>query len=157
MQVRKIELARATWGAALLIAPQQVLERVHHLEVDSAALRVARILGARHIAQAVLSGLDPSPEVLAMGVWVDGAHAASAVGLAGADRHRARAGVTDAAVAAVWAAIGYRDLAGAHATSPQHDRRRDMLARAVLGIAPGGGRLRRMATRARARGGGNRA
>lgn len=155
MQVRKIELARAGWGAALLIAPQQVLERVHHLEVDTAALRIARVLGARQLAQAVLSGLDPSPEVLAMGVWVDSAHAASAVGLAVADRDRARAGLTDAAVAALWAAIGYRGLAQAGATSPQHDRRRDLLARAVLAIVPGGGRLRRMSDRARARGGGN--
>lgn len=40
-----------------------------------ASLIVARILGARRLTQAALSDVGPSPEVLAMGVWVDCAHA----------------------------------------------------------------------------------
>ncbi|MBE7189140.1 MAG: hypothetical protein INR67_12710 [Jatrophihabitans endophyticus] len=136
--VRAIEVGRGLWGAALLVAPRTVLENVHHLEVDHKSLVIARILGARHITQAALSGIRPSPEVLAMGVWVDVVHALSAVGLAAADRSRARAGLTDAAVASVWAGAGYRDLRGDGPTAPAHDRRRDALARFVLGIAPGG-------------------
>lgn len=152
--IRRIELVRGAWGAALLLAPRPVLQHVHHLRVDRPSLAVARVLGARQLAQAVLSGVDPSPEVLAMGVWVDGVHALTAVGLACADRHRARGGLTDAAVAAMWAVIGYRDLQTTGATRSSHQRRRDELARVVLGLVPGGKRLlsRCAAVRTRAAG-----
>jgi len=137
-QSRSIELARAGWGVALLAAPRQVMETVHRIEVDTKSVVIARILGARHLTQATLSGLRPSPEVLAMGVWVDGVHALTALGLAAVDRSRARAGLTDTVVAAIWAGAGYRDLAQRTATPPWHQRRRDRLARSVLGVVPGG-------------------
>lgn len=144
------ELWRAGWGAALLLAPRPILTRVHHVHVDATAIAVARILGARQLAQALLSGVRPSPEVLAMGVWVDGAHAASAVALAAADPGRARAALTDAAVAGVWAAAGARDLRRGTAGPPGHDRHRDRLARRVLRLVPGGQALLRRADRDRA-------
>ena len=50
----------------MLFAPQVVLNRVHHVEVDTESVLVARVLGARHLTQAALSGINPSPEVLAM-------------------------------------------------------------------------------------------
>ena len=140
---RKIELVRAAWGAALLVAPRQVMQNVHHVPVDTKSVVIARILGARQLTQAALSGVRPSPDVLAMGVWVDAVHALTALGLACVDRSRARAGLTDTAVAALWAATGYHDLRGATPTPPSHDRRRDRLARIVLGNAPGGGVLLR--------------
>jgi hypothetical protein len=135
---RVIELGRAAWGAALLTAPRPVMSQVHHLQTDTKSLVTARILGGRHLAQAALSGIQPTPEVLAMGVWVDSVHALSAVGLALADGSRARAGLTDAAVAAAWAILGYRDLNKPRGTQPGHDRRRNQLACDVLRIAPGG-------------------
>lgn len=138
---RKIELVRAAWGAALLVAPRPVMQNVHHVRVDTKSVVVARILGARQVAQAALSGVRPSPEVLAMGVWVDAVHALTALGLAGLDRSRARAGLTDSAVAAIWAGAGYRDLRRAGATPPSHQRRRDQLALLVLRVVPGGRRL----------------
>lgn len=141
--VRRIEIARAAWGAALLLAPRTVLEQIHHLQVDGTSLLLARILGVRHLGQAFLSGVDPSPEVLAMGVWVDAAHATSALALAAVDRARARGGLTDAGVAGVWAAAGYHDLNSGAVPSPRHDRRRDTMARWVLGIVPGGSMLMR--------------
>ncbi len=140
---RKVELVRAGWGAALLFAPQQVMTNVHHVKVDTKGVVIARILGARQLTQATLSGLRPSPEVLAMGVWVDAVHAMTALGLAVVDRSRARAGLTDTAVAGLWAGAGYRDLAGASATPPEHQHLRDRLARIVLGVVPGGGLLLR--------------
>lgn len=147
--LRAIELGRAAWGAALLAAPGPVLGRVHHLQIDTKSLVTARILGGRHLAQAALSGIEPTPEVLAMGVWVDSVHALSAVALAVADRSRARAGLADATIAAVWAAFGYRDLNKAVATPPQHDQRRNQLARSILRLAPGGKFLLRQARAAR--------
>ncbi|KDE98132.1 hypothetical protein Y900_004025 [Mycolicibacterium aromaticivorans JS19b1 = JCM 16368] len=135
---RSIELTRAGWGLALLVAPRAVMETVHRIEVDTKSVVVARILGARHLTQALLSGWRPSPEVLAMGVWVDAVHAMTAVGLAAVDRSRARAGLTDAAAATVWAGAGYHDLSQRSATPPSHQRVRDRLARIVLGVVPGG-------------------
>lgn len=151
MTLRPIELLRATWGAALLLAPRFMLERVNHVQVDTKSLVVARILGARQLTQAVLSGVSPSPEVLAMGVWVDAVHSATALALAGIDHDRARAGLTDAAVAGVWGGLGYRDLRTGSVPSPVHERRRDQLARWALGWLPGGTPLLAAARQARHR------
>lgn len=130
----------------MLVAPRQVMGAVG-VGVDSRSVAIGRILGARHLTQAVLSGVRPSPEVLAMGVWVDTVHAITALGFAAADRARARAGLTDTAVAGLWAGAGYRDLLQTQATLPSHQRVRDRLARLVLGIAPGGRfLLRRVST-----------
>ena len=52
-----------------------------------------------------------------------------------------RAGLTDTAIAGMWAILGYRDLASAQPTPPAHQRRRDQLARIVLGAVPVGARL----------------
>lgn len=129
----------------MLAAPSATLGTIHGLQVDTKSTAIARVLGARQLTQAGLSGIDPSPEILAMGVWVDIAHAATAFGLAVADRSRARVGITDGLVALTWAGIGYRDLAQSKAAPPVHDRRRDKLARTVLRLAPGGGPLLRIA------------
>ncbi len=137
MKIRPIELIRAGWGAVLLAAPGDVLEHIHGVRVDRKALVVTRILGARHLTQALLSGVDPGPEVLAAGVWVDTVHSATALGRAGVDRRRARGGVTDAVVAASWAAMGWRHLRAGKART-DGVRGRDRLARAVVGALPGG-------------------
>ena len=149
MKIRAIEVVRATWGVALLVAPRSVLTRVHHLTVDRRAVLIARILGARHLTQASLSGANPSPEVLATGVWVDTVHSLTAVGLAVVDRSRARAGLTDAVIAAVWAAFGWRDLHTGRVPRRSHEHRRDQLARIVLPRLPGGQPLAQEAERRR--------
>ncbi|MGI9155119.1 MAG: hypothetical protein ACR2FG_00540 [Marmoricola sp.] len=149
--VRGIELVRGCWGLLLLVAPQSVLQRLHGKKIDTRAVRFTRILGARQLGQAVLSGVAPSPEVLAMGVWVDTVHSLSAVALATADSGRSRLAWADAGVAGAYAAAGTKDLASARATVPAHDRRRDTLARWALDRVPGGGPLLCRADRARAR------
>lgn len=137
MKIRAIELIRGGWGGVLLAAPAGVLGHIHGVQVDRRAIVVTRILGARHLVQALLSGVDPGPEVLAAGVWVDTVHSATALGLAVADRRRARGGVTDALVAASWAVLGWRHLRSGRART-EGVRGRDQLARAVLRALPGG-------------------
>lgn len=149
MKIRAIELIRAGWGAVLLAAPNQVLDHIHGVQVDRKALVVTRILGARHLAQALLSGVNPGPEVLAAGVWVDTVHSATALGLAVVDRHRARGGVTDAVVAASWAGLGWRHLRAGKART-DGVRGRDRLARTVVGALPGGRGLMARAAAVRA-------
>ncbi|CQD19374.1 hypothetical protein BN000_04510 [Mycobacterium europaeum] len=150
MKIRFIEVLRAGWGAVLLAAPSQVLDHIHGVEVDRKALVVTRILGARHLGQAVLSGINPGPEVLAAGVWVDAVHSATALGLAAVDRRRARGGVTDAAVAAAWAGLGWRHLRTGQART-DGVRGRDRLAATVVGALPGGAGLMARAQAVRAR------
>ncbi|KZS74622.1 hypothetical protein A4G26_05445 [Mycobacterium kansasii] len=55
MKVRRIELLRAGWGAVLLTAPTVVLNRIHGVHVDRKAVVVTRVLGARHLVQALVS------------------------------------------------------------------------------------------------------
>ncbi len=151
MAPRAIEVTRALFGASLLLAPRPMLVHVHRVHVDRTSILVARVLGARQLGQALLSGLRPSPEVLAMGIWVDVAHGASAVGLAAVDRQRAFAGLLNAGAAAGWAADGYRTLVRGPVADPSHERRRDRLARWTLGHLPGGPPLLRVVDRRRSR------
>lgn len=146
---RRIEVGRAAWGLALLLAPRLVLERVHRVQVDSRSLAVARVLGARQLAQAALSGIRPTPEILAVGVWVDTAHAITGGGLAVMDRSRARAAVTDMAVAGAWAILGYRDLVSDRLILDGQEHGRDRRARRLLSHLPLGDLLLVRVERAR--------
>ncbi len=140
---RAIEVFRGAWGAALLISPAVILEQFLRARADSRSIAVARVLGARHLAQAALSGIRPTPAVLAMGVWVDVAHASTALMLACADPARARAATTDAAVAAGWAAAGFRELTHAERPLRAGGKWRDRHARSVLRHLPAGRRRQR--------------
>lgn len=135
---RSVEILRAAWGTALVVAPDRVLAATRSGPADSASRGVARLLGARHLVQALLSGLRPDPDVLALGVWVDAVHALTASLLAVGDRRRARAGWTDAAIAAGWAVAGCGDLRLGRIPPREHQRLRDGLAALVLRHVPGG-------------------
>lgn len=138
MRIRLIEFLRSVWGATLLVDPRTVLSTIHGVDADHRAVVVTRILGARHLVQAGLSGLNPSPEVLAAGTWVDGVHSLTALGLATVDPGRARAAVSDAVIAATWAMFGAYDLSAGHTAPWGRQRRRDRLARVILPRLPGG-------------------
>ncbi|MBY0387227.1 MAG: hypothetical protein K2X56_03720 [Mycobacterium pseudokansasii] len=118
MRLRRIELLRGGWGAVLLTAPTMVLNWIHGVHVDRNALVVTRVLGARHLVQALLSGPNPGPAALAAGVLVDTVHSITAFGLAMVDRRRARGGVADGLVAATWAGLGWHHLHSARGTRP---------------------------------------
>lgn len=135
MPIRKLEIVRGAWGLALLIAPRTVLERLHRVRADTTAVRVARILGVRHLFQATVSGLNPTPAVLALGAWVDVTHASTALGLAAADSSRRRAALTDALIAGAGGAFGIRDLGHPERTAEAGGWREE-LAGAVLDQLP---------------------
>ncbi len=149
MNVRRIELMRAAWGVVLLAAPSAVLHLVRAARVDRKAVVIARILGARQLFQALMSGIGPSPEMLAAGVWVDTVHSITAFGLAVIDRRRVRVGVADGIVAALWAGLGLRHLYTGKAQTTA-TRGRDRLAGAVVEALPGGRLLMDQASAVRA-------
>ncbi len=138
--VRRIEVVRGAWGLVMLAGPSPLLRTIA-IDDDPVMIWTGRVLGARHLTQAVLSGARPSPEGLAMGVWVDAVHALCALGLAASSRRRAAAGIFDAVAATGWAVAGYRDLVNPRAALPTHTGRRDALARRVLRALPGGAPL----------------
>jgi len=109
--------ARACYGVMLLCAPGVALSLSTGCAPSQRARVVARILGARHLAQAVLTLWRPRPAVLLAGAGVDACHAASMLALALADPRMRRAGIADAAIAVAFTATGALTGAGAAATA----------------------------------------
>lgn len=147
MRFRKIELARGLWGALVALSPGVVLTGLGADPHDRRARVVMRVLGGRQAAQAVLSGASPTAPVLALGVWVDVAHALSGVGFAVLSRRYARPALTDAAIAGGWAVLGLRDLR--RGAADRGETRRSALAAATLDVVPGGRLLAEQADRVR--------
>ena len=94
-----IPLARAGYGTALLCAPGPMIGVVTGQPPSRRARRVARLLGVRHLAQAVVTALSPGPEVVALGVIVDLLHAASMFAFAASVPDLRRAELADALAA----------------------------------------------------------
>jgi hypothetical protein len=97
---------RAGYGAALLLATDRMIRLVTGRPAKSRTRIVVRLLGVRHLAQAVAAGLRPSTLLLALGAEVDLAHAASMLGVAALAPSQRRAGIADAVVAVAFAAAG---------------------------------------------------
>jgi hypothetical protein len=105
--VAALPAARACYGAALLSLPGFMTRIVAGQRAGSRARSVARLLGARHLAQAALTARPaPGAARLAIGAAADLTHAASVAGLAAADRGMRRAALADAAIEVTFAAAG---------------------------------------------------
>ena len=100
-----IPLARAGYGTALLCAPGPMIGVVTGQPPSRRARRVARLLGVRHLAQAVVTALSPGPEVVALGVVVDLVHAASMFAFAAVVPDLRRAELADALAATSLAVV----------------------------------------------------
>jgi hypothetical protein len=98
--------ARACYGAALLCVPGLVLGLATGKSAGGRARTVTRVLGARHLAQAVLTGWRPRPGVLLAGAGIDACHTTSMLALAAADPRLRRAGLADALAATAFTAAG---------------------------------------------------
>jgi hypothetical protein len=104
--IRATSLARAGYGAVLLCAPGAVIGLCTGKRASPRARAVARLLGARHLAQAAVTAWTPTHAVLAIGAQADLAHAVSMLALGAADRPLRRAPLSDALVAVSFAALG---------------------------------------------------
>jgi hypothetical protein len=102
--MRWLRAARAAYGAALLALPAPMCRLYAGHPTGAAPHVAARVLGARHLAQAAL--LAGGPRRQRAGAAVDGLHAASLVTLALVDRRNARLALTDAAVATLFGSLG---------------------------------------------------
>jgi hypothetical protein len=111
---------RALYGLALLTVPGTMLAAVTGEAPSRRDRAVTRVLGARHVTQAIVSAAVvlteeklaakgpsvPASSVLASGAVVDSLHAASMVGFAVRRSTPQRAELTDAAVATLLAVLG---------------------------------------------------
>jgi hypothetical protein len=100
---------RVAWGVLCVVAPERVVGVFADARPDRPSVTVTRILGGRHVAQGVLSGLVPSRFVLGVGGAIDVAHAASMAALGALDRDRRRLAWIDAAIAGTWGAASLGD------------------------------------------------
>jgi uncharacterized membrane protein (DUF4010 family) len=107
---RALDAVRVAYGAGLLLLPAGALERLARASLDTAAVRVARVLGARELLQAALLTASPSPRRRLAGAAVDALHAASMLAVArwshrSARRTLARRNARTAAMLAVGGCI----------------------------------------------------
>ncbi|MGB8385941.1 MAG: hypothetical protein WCG47_32675 [Dermatophilaceae bacterium] len=108
-----LECARAAYGLVQLAAPGVIADAVGGRRTDRPTRAVIRVLGGRHLVQAVLTVAIGTPRAHAVGSGVDALHAMSMYAVAGADRERRRlalASAADATVAALAEAAVARSL-----------------------------------------------
>ena len=111
-------LVRMAFGIALLAAPDPIL-RLASQKPATARVRVAaRILGARELIQAVVTGVQPDAACLAVGAETDLVHAATMLALATVDSRTRRVALSSAMTAGMFAAVGAAHARRAPHTSP---------------------------------------
>lgn len=101
-------LVRAAYGAALLLAPDSVVERVAGDDTGRAFSLLRRALGVRHLAQAFALGKTDSRFVTVPGAGADLLHALSLLPFVALDADRRRAYVADFLVEVGFALAGLR-------------------------------------------------
>ncbi len=98
--VRLVAVVRGVWGTVLLTQPRELVSLAQPDLVQSRwAPGVVRVLGGRHVGQAVVTAARPSRTLSVAGAFVDGLHAMTALTYAASARSRRRAGLSSASMA----------------------------------------------------------
>jgi hypothetical protein len=105
-RIRATAVARAGWACVLLFVPEKVLRIGGRPPIPAAATAVARVLGARQLVQAAVTAVAPTGSIAGLGALVDGLHAGTTVGAAALSPRWRRTALTDAVIAAGFAASG---------------------------------------------------
>jgi hypothetical protein len=100
--MRPSDVLRLSYGVALILAPRR-LASVLGLTLDAPATTTARVLGLRHVAQAVVLASDRGEHLRPVARWVDRLHVGSMLLLAAWAPGRERVALTDATIAAAFA------------------------------------------------------
>lgn len=103
---RMVAAARAAVGIALLGDPALGVARSRTASLSREEAVASRLLGARMIAQAILTAALPTPRVVRFGVAIDAAHGLSMAALASASSTHRRLAATNGAIAAAFVAAG---------------------------------------------------
>ncbi len=97
---------RAGWGAVLVLQPNPVVRAASGRTPTDAARTVARILGARHLLQALAGLRWHSAAARDLGLATDMLHALTGLGFAALPTQWRRAALLDTALASGFAAAG---------------------------------------------------
>ena len=96
-----LECARAAYGLVQLAAPGVIADAFGGRRTDRSTRAVIRVLGGRHLVQAVLTVAIGTPRAHAVGSGLDALHAMSMYAVAAASRDRRRLALASAADATV--------------------------------------------------------
>lgn len=102
---------RLAYGLALVARPGILVRPTREPNRDRLFMIVVRVLGGRHIVQAVVTGIFPTRRVRRLGAVADALHAATDIGCAAAVPARRWAASIDAGVAVAFAAAALRNRA----------------------------------------------
>ena len=106
--MRALEAVRASYGLCQLASPAVIFRLAIGHQPEPAVSVVVRILGARHLLQAVVTGAAPTSGALhCCGGVVDSLHSASMAALAVADHRHRRAAALDAVIAGLFAGMEF--------------------------------------------------
>lgn len=108
MTARQLALARAGWGALLVVTPSVPLRILTGGSEPTGGRALLRVLGARHVLQAAATMAAPTGWTLRLGAVADALHCASALAFATFDDRESRAALLDAAIAGAWAATSLK-------------------------------------------------
>ncbi|WP_049902086.1 hypothetical protein [Halococcus agarilyticus] len=104
--MRTVAVVRALYGAVLLVAPDVFVRRVTGEPAGRGVSIVGRLLGARHLGQALTAGRSGSRAWLLVGTLADIAHGLTMVAVALVSSDHRRLAALDALVASAWALTG---------------------------------------------------
>lgn len=104
--MRLLTTARASWGTALLLSPSSVICAATNASADGPTRTVARILGARQLVEAALTGRRHYQGAILVGAAVDATHAATFAAVALIRPDRRRLALTNVATATAFAVAG---------------------------------------------------
>lgn len=111
--MRYSTLVRAAWGLSLLLASGTVIQGIAREPADRATRVAGRILGVRHLVQALAVERAGTRGWLLVSASIDATHALSMVGLATLSRRHRRPAALDAVVATGWTISGLREARNA--------------------------------------------
>jgi hypothetical protein len=111
--MRYVPATRAAYGVSLLLVPGAVVRVISGEPGDRASKVVGRILGARHLLQALTIERKKTRGWLLVGASVDAAHALSMLGFAALSREHRRAAALDSALAGGLALNGLKEAQNA--------------------------------------------
>jgi hypothetical protein len=108
--MRWVSTARACYGLVLLALPAPLIAAATGAPASRRVRVIARVLGGRQVAQGMICGLAPVPELIEAGAATDGLHAASMLMLAASEPRLRRALLAEAAIAAALAGVAATSL-----------------------------------------------
>lgn len=120
-----LRFVRAGVGVVDLVFPNTVVRWLGGGQPSDQGRRVIRVLGARQIAQALLSGRTSTEAALLLGAAVDVAHAATMILMGAFERRYRLAALCDAVIAISFAAAGVAAAARGAVSEPTGTSRMD--------------------------------